>query len=161
MYLAYSLLGDETRRERETHYAMDRMVITAAYVLRGDFDPDEVTGYVSMEPDARWKRGKPAGLGKHESSGWKLRSSSDLPPIREPDREWEPHTQSALAQLQPGWPHFIEFGRRFRAHIECTLEVQTHWDPRIVVPRNSVEAANSLNAPLVFNVYYRLPREQT
>ncbi len=140
---------------------MDRMVITAAYVLRGDFDPDEVTGYAGVEPNARWKRGQPAGYGKHKSSGWKLRSSSDLPRIPEPDREVEPHIQSVLAQLQPGWPHFIELGQRFRAYIECTFMVQTHYDPKIVVPRNTVEAANALNATLVFNVYCRLPQEET
>ena len=125
--------------------------IYAYFMLTGmEFDPDEVTAKVSINPTESWRKGdliSARGTRRHKENGWsvysKIEKSADL----------EEHINSVLEQLQPGWSDLRELCKFYAAEIACVIYYRSGSVPAIHFDKSIVEKVHQLNAEIDVDFY--------
>lgn len=131
--------------------------IYAYFMLTGmEFDPDEVTTKVSINPTETWRKGdliNTRGTRRHKENGWsvysKIEKSADL----------EEHINSVLEQLQAGWIPLLELCKCYAAEIACVIYYRRGSVPAIHFDPDIVAQAAKLNAEIDVD-FYVLPEEE-
>ncbi len=130
--------------------------IYAYFMLTGmEFDPDEVTTKVSINPTETWRKGdliNLRGTRRHQENGWsvysKIEKSADL----------EEHINSVLEQLHAGWIPLLELCKCYAAEIACVIYYRRGSVPAIHFDPDIIAQAAKLNAEIDVD-FYVLPEE--
>ncbi|MEG3898838.1 MULTISPECIES: DUF4279 domain-containing protein [unclassified Microcoleus] len=130
--------------------------IYAYFMLTGmEFEPEEVTAKVSINPTETWRKGdliNPRGTRRHKENGWSVYSQI------EKSADLEEHINSVLEQLQPGWVPLLELCKCYAAEIACVIYYRRGSVPAIHFAPDIVAQAAKLNAEIDVD-FYVLPEK--
>ena len=135
--------------------------IYAYFRLSGvDFDPDEITAKVGIEPTQTWKTGdlviRPKGRRvTRKFSIWEVKSKLDPLGELDPTEVLDLHVESVFEQLEPGWESLVKICPDYDALICGVIYAYTDM-PAISLTKENIKKISELNAGIDIDVYARI-----
>ncbi len=129
--------------------------INARFMLKGDFDPDEVSNRIGLEPTETWRRGDPvphAPLLRRHSDLWLITSS------KAPHASLREQVDDLLSVLVPHSDRIAREASNEKATLFISVYTYGGDRPALGLDRQAVEWLGSVHADVDIDLYV-LPDE--
>ena len=120
--------------------------IYAYFELRGDFEPDVITGILGIVPTKICRKGDQNPWFRVKSlysqSYWSLESGLDH------NRDLDDHVNAVMAKLEGAWDTFVRVSAEHEAWLNCVIYSHGGDRPAIGLERGVLKRLAELNAQL-------------
>jgi hypothetical protein len=126
--------------------------VFAEFTLTGEnFDPDEVTRRLGLEPTKSWKAGDlqvPGATIRHKVAGWRLRTP------REKSFDVGPHVAALVESLKPLIPRInaVQQALQLEAEFSCVVYIKDQ-SPAVYFERAVLDVVEALKAEIDIDIY--------
>jgi hypothetical protein len=117
-----------------------RLLFLGSNEVGPEFDPDQLTRIIGVQPTKAWRVGDPNQLGvPKRTCGWELTSAEG------PTAPLSRHIESLLSALRGREEAFAAAASRYRVQLECAMSIDAETvSPELIVPLDQLRALTEL-----------------